>query len=169
LVYPEAIGWELLPTYPWQHESYWISESYETLTAAHPSQPGPKELTTTQEKPSDLLGTVTSAVADILGIPSERVRTEQHMFEIGMDSISAVRLINDLKKKHGIAFTLPDLLREENIEQLVQWLEMNPSNTHEVESVNSLSDEEWDTDFIDQISESDVRALEEVIRKESLQ
>ena len=165
-------GWESLPTYPWQHESYWISEVYEKPTEKSIVKPIADPITSTQEtlssQPDDLKSIITFAVAEILGIPAERVRTEQHMFEIGVDSISAARLINNLQKKHTLTLTFTDLLREGSIDKLTQWLERTLKDNEVSDNKNSSQDLGWDTNFIDQISESDALALEEALRKELL-
>ncbi|OJX09608.1 MAG: hypothetical protein BGO77_04500 [Caedibacter sp. 37-49] len=169
-------GWESLPTYPWQHESYWIPEEYKEFQGKLTEEVVQNSVALVQETAStqqeDIHSVITHAVAKILGIPPERVRTEQHLFEIGVDSISAVRLINDLQKRSSLALTLTDLLREGSIDKLVQWLESTPKNDHLIsENPNTeatSSGLEWDTSFIDEISESDVLALEEALQKEAI-
>ncbi|MBP6986184.1 MAG: acyltransferase domain-containing protein [Alphaproteobacteria bacterium] len=164
-------GWDLLPTYPWQHESYWIPAFYEKRVSDSPSV-SEKNIENANKEipvgPVNLKEVIISTIASILGIPVERVRTEQHLFEIGIDSISAMRFINQMQKEHSVVVSLPDLLREGSIDKLVAWLEMNPEaeNTNPRESENNVSNSDFS--FVDEMSESDAQALEELLRMEAI-
>ncbi|PPJ25520.1 beta-ketoacyl synthase [Nocardia nova] len=104
---PAAVG---LPTYPFERETYWLppgpalvgvrgQAAVPALPVAAAPEPDPQPLSD-----ADLLELVRRATAGVLGLPDvSRVRAEVPFAELGMTSLAAVELTEQLRAHLGFA------------------------------------------------------------------
>jgi acyl transferase domain-containing protein/surfactin synthase thioesterase subunit/ubiquinone/menaquinone biosynthesis C-methylase UbiE len=106
-----------LPTYPFARESYWITEN---VTQTQPGFASARPDHLFHEKALQEL--ICELLSEILGVSSELIDPETGFFQLGMESMQALRLKQGLEDRLGL--TLPDTLVFEhpNLANLARYL-----------------------------------------------
>ncbi len=119
-----------LPTYPWQRQRYWLTHGRARIPeeatkssreqASQPTFERP-ELTASFVAPSTPLETELAAIwRELLGI--ERIGVHDDFFELGGQSLTAVRFFARIRSKYGVDLPIITLLDAPTIEGCVQVL-----------------------------------------------
>jgi acyl transferase domain-containing protein len=141
-----------LPTYPFEHQRYWLSPSRAEQApaprqaaavpvAVAPSTPVPPQAPVTREgrypRPdistpyaqprSDVENYVTGAMAEILGF--ERVGVHDNFFEFDADSLMALQLATRLRDRFGIELPVTHVFENSSAARLSQLVEKEVEQT----------------------------------------
>src|SRR5262249_15588346 len=138
---PEGGQCVSLPTYPWQRKRLWldwltveeISSPPESRTQERPDQIFSREeqnLTLSQllaTTPTDqwyqlLLDHLTQELASLFEVDPGVVQKSQSFFSLGMDSLTATKLINRLQKHLGVLLPATAIFSHPSVEPLADYL-----------------------------------------------
>ena len=103
--------------------------------------PAAEESQSTQEPTNDVEKTLRSVWAHVLNLPEQQVALDRPFLSLGGDSISAMQVMGQCRKK-GLGLGVQDILRARSIPQLaatVKNVQTAIDNTEEVEKVFDLT------------------------------
>lgn len=137
-LYPFGGKFVSLPDYPWKQERYWLEESTDKVqqqkenfqeSPSFPSSPlNPPLLNREQllaaipSERSSLVGTYLSSVfAKITGFQANTLDLQQSLYSLGLDSLMALELKNQIETDLGIAIPLESLIVS-NLAQFIKQI-----------------------------------------------
>ncbi|MDB6039325.1 MAG: CalA, partial [Verrucomicrobiales bacterium] len=127
LIYGEQLPDRIsLPTYPFLEEPYWLAQSKHfrdtgNFTTKIPERPAPagNDSITVLERVDSI---VRAAISDLLGLPAAELDANRVFNESGFDSVSLIRLTNQLNQNHRLNLTPAVLFEHSTICKLVRYL-----------------------------------------------
>ncbi len=111
-----------------------------------------------QEREEFVLTTVKKLVGRVLHIPAEKIESEVSLNELGIDSMMSTELKNRIEMNTGAVITIVDLLNNESIAQLGQFVQSQVQSILELDTVEELAEE---------ISDDELEALLQEVISES--
>ncbi len=150
-----------LPTYPFERERYWVEPPRrgEAVAASVPEiregihenhERGPEEMedtttgaaeasTAASPRAGAVLGRLKRMAAELTGMPEERIATDVHFFEAGIDSLLLLQAIQLVEKGLGVRVSLGELLEEiTTLDALAAYVDAALPPEAEVEGVSAL-------------------------------
>ncbi|HLL65087.1 MAG TPA: SDR family NAD(P)-dependent oxidoreductase [Micromonosporaceae bacterium] len=120
-----------LPTPSWREGRYWlpgVPRGEQRPGGAVPASgeappPGAGTSAPTSRPAATLIGQVTSAVRQVLGLPdSQPVARRRGLFEQGLDSLTAVALRQRLERQFGVSLPVPIVFERPSVATLAEYL-----------------------------------------------
>lgn len=110
-IYPGPARHVSLPSYPWQHQVYW----QEFLDVATP----PAAVTSAvPENPAAPNSSLQNVLAKLTGVPLEKIQPDASPADLGIDSLMALELQEDLKRAFGILIPVETLVMVNSVREL---------------------------------------------------
>ena len=112
-----------LPTYPFEHQRFWIEPTVSPPRAQLPAvAPSPKStvpqtLGEVRKRPStegekETPSDVTALFAELSGLDAHRIDSKATFFELGFDSLGLTQAVVQIQKRFGVKITFRQLLAE---------------------------------------------------------
>jgi 3-oxoacyl-[acyl-carrier-protein] synthase II len=180
-IYPDNNRFIQLPTYPWQRERLWLEwldnqeQTPKQISEPIPDQKSSAEqrglLQKIKEAPAndrlDLLKAhVREQVTKVLGLDrSYPLESNQRLFDAGLNSLSAVELVNDLQNDLGLPLPATLIFEYPTIEDLSGYLAKEILVLEPITTPNSESQEDSNTQQnkivseLEKLSEEEAEAL----------
>lgn len=133
------------PTYPFQRERYWADpvegQAMTRTIRAIPTPPEKsvktaptfslealKKLSSDAQKEA-IMAQTRSAISNVLKIPAEKIEAETALSQLGMDSIMAIELKNNVERLFKIELPLSQLLQGPSLNQFAQYIAEHLKNS----------------------------------------
>lgn len=158
-LYPKPQPIISLPTYPWQHQIYWLEETLQNthfagsgLTARlnrsskaalfKPKQTPLNRETLLKQNAKTQLQTLTNylqiQVAQVLKLPAHELNTSQPLKNMGIGSLMGMELYNRVKRELGVTLSTSQFLKGPSIEEIAGLIQEGLSSTIQT-SIPALS------------------------------
>ena len=176
-IYPDNSRFIQLPTYPWQRERIWLEwldnqeQPSKQISETLPDQKSSVEqyglLQKLKEAPTndrlDLLKAhIREQVTKVLGLDqSYPLESDQRLFDAGVNSLSAVELVNDLQNNLGHPLPATLIFEYPTIEDLSEYLAKEISLLEPSTTSDSESQEDNETQQNEMVSELEKLSEEE--------
>lgn len=170
-----------LPTYPWQRQRLWLDLARDTLAPGSATTPRREDASLAtqaaqeqgaaffqrfQQVEAEHRGALVTAylaeqVMDVLGLaPGQVDLTAQSLFELGIDSLSATKLLNRVHKDLPLALSLSILFSHPTLESLADFIttELVSSSALVAHSAEATSIARSEPD-ITRLSDAELEAL----------
>ncbi|MHB1562082.1 MAG: condensation domain-containing protein, partial [Isosphaeraceae bacterium] len=109
-----------LPTYPWRRQRFWLEPPeprHEAVAVADGPTPVPDH-----PRSDDLVTDVRDRIAGFLGVEAGQVELDRSLLAMGLDSITAMELKQDLDRAYGTNLPFSALVEDATIRSLAAWL-----------------------------------------------
>jgi phthiocerol/phenolphthiocerol synthesis type-I polyketide synthase E len=146
-----------LPTYPFQHQRYWVKTGPADAGRNTPAAPGAGPAASQQPasplgqdaSPSrpDLIKAIRQSLQDALGVAA--LGDEQSFFDAGGDSLVAVQVVLAIRSEHGVEFSLREFLENDTAAQLADLLIGKLGSASE--AIAAPNAQAWDTPRLDHV------------------
>ncbi|MFF1300164.1 MULTISPECIES: type I polyketide synthase [unclassified Streptomyces] len=149
-VFPGPCPMVPLPTYPWQHRSYWVSGTADTASGTGPDST--KEKAASALDVDSVLERLITHLADIMRVDPAVLVPDRSARDLDVDSVSFVELKNRLESDLGAAIPITVLTDGATLREVARTLATagetrGPTSAearHALDHLDELSEEELD-------------------------
>jgi aryl carrier-like protein len=117
-----------LPTYPFAGERYWGSSQRGDQRSAAEKNPGAQTRSSQKATPrqNSIEYSVTRVLKEILGLSSElMINPRKQLTDYGMDSVSAMKFLEELRRELGIEFDFRRFMSEFTLQEIIRQIDLS--------------------------------------------